>query len=134
MNSKNVCINSNNQFEPHQIICLDYEDMSLYSEVIQVISQRNLCWSRPLFLAIAHDQNSNYDSQIVSEKLLDLRFSPDLILSLSLFRLAFDTEIIPFLPELKLLSYPLEISQFAREQLNLFIQQVCHTNREIFQV
>jgi len=39
-------------FAPYQIVCLEHQQSYLYGEVIQVIESKNLCWMRPLLLAV----------------------------------------------------------------------------------
>jgi hypothetical protein len=54
-------------FTPNQIVSLSCQNISLYGEVIQVISTRSSLWVRPLWLILANN----------------------------LFRPALDTEVIP---------------------------------------
>ena len=106
-------------FKPHQIVCLEFYDERLYGEVIQIIEQRQTCWVRPIL--------------IVQQEVLvgDLRSNSDLILPLRLFRLCFDTEIIPFLTQLNQL-HPISSNQSPSFDLNLFIQQVWQTSQDKF--
>ena len=106
-------------FKPSQIVCLESYDERLYGEVIQIVEQRQTCWVRPIL--------------IVQQKVLvvDLRSSSDLILPLRLFRLCFDTEIIPFLTQLNQL-HPISSNQSPSFDLNLFVQQVWQTSQDKF--
>ena len=106
-------------FKPNQIVCLEYYDERLYGEVIQIVEQRQTCWFRPLMLV---------RQQVV---IVDMRSSSDLILPLRLFRLCFDTEIIPFLTQLHQL-HSIPNKQSTSFDLNLFVQQVWQTNQDKF--
>lgn len=110
---------NNLAFKPNQIVCLEYYDERLYGEVIQVIEQRQTCWVRPIL--------------IVQQEFLvrDLRSSSDLILPLGLFRLCFDTEVMPLLTQLDQL-HSLTNNQSASFDLNSFVQQVWQTNQDKF--
>jgi len=85
-------MDSDFDFQANQIVCLEYEGVYLYGEVIQVVTSRQLCWVRPLMLVnlISDDEHT----------LWDLREGADLLWPLSLFRVPLDTEVIPFLMEL----------------------------------
>lgn len=72
-------------FYPNQIVCLPCQNHFLYSEVIQVIPERQSLWVRPLWLVFGNNLSS-----------IDVHGSSDLILPIDLFRLALDTEVIPF--------------------------------------
>ncbi len=106
-------------FKPNQIVCLEYYDKRLYGEVIQVIEQRQTCWVRPLIMV---------QKQVM---IADLRSSSDLILPLRLFRLCFDAEIIPFLPQLHQ-SPDTSTNKFPSFNLNSFVQQVWQTHQDKF--
>ncbi len=43
-------VNSVPNFQSSQIICLEFGSRYLYAEVIQVVTARQLCWTRPLML------------------------------------------------------------------------------------
>ena len=96
-------------FQPRQIVCLEYETTYLYSEVIQTVTERQMCWVRPLMLQVESE-----------DRLYDLRSGADLILSATLFRPALDTEVIPLLIQLE----ALPTSTNAHQQLSSFIRQV----------
>ncbi|NET61161.1 MAG: hypothetical protein F6K47_35045 [Symploca sp. SIO2E6] len=93
---KQVSIDLAQEFQPRQIICLEHEHTCLYVEVIEVISARQVCWVRPLLLAIPSDNQSLPEDLI----LYDLRQGPDLLWPTSLFRLAWDTEVMSLLGQL----------------------------------
>jgi hypothetical protein len=76
------------EFQTGQIIYLEHEGDRLYAEAIQVVSPRQLCWARPLALV-----KSDFT-------LHDLRQGSDLLLPLSLFFIALDTEVIPVITQL----------------------------------
>jgi hypothetical protein len=79
-------------FCPNQIICIELNDLRLFAEVIQMISDRDRLWARPLALA----EQEHYDLRL----LYDLRTAPQLILPPALFREALDTEVMPLMTEL----------------------------------
>lgn len=108
------------EFEPAQIVCLEQNNTYLYSEVIQVIVKRQLCWVRPLMLFGD------------SEEIIDLRLGADLLLPISLFRLAMDTEVIPLIVRLDTNAFN-HNGDYNRQQLDRFIRQIWQANRDIFQ-
>jgi hypothetical protein len=116
ISTKQTSLIAIDEFQPSQIVCLEHQNIYLYSEVVQVISDRQLCWVRPLVLAIIRDS-------LTTEKILDLRFTSDLLWPINLFRPALDTEVIPLLSELDSPDYRAESIQNARQQLNYYIQQ-----------
>lgn len=116
ISTKQTSLIAIDEFQPSQIVCLEHQNIYLYSEVVQVISDRQLCWVRPLVLAIRNDS-------LTIEKILDLRFTSDLLWPINLFRPALDTEVIPLLSELDSPDYRAESIQNARQQLNYYIQQ-----------
>jgi hypothetical protein len=88
-------------FQPGQILQLEHKRTRLYAETIQIVPQRQLCWARPLALLIlAKGGNWQLDPQQVEHgdlALYDLRQGADLLLPLSLFQTALDTDVIPVL-------------------------------------
>jgi hypothetical protein len=79
-------------FCPNQIICIDLDNLRLFTEVIQMIPDRDRLWARPLALA----EREDYDLRL----LYDLREASQLILPPALFREALDTEVMPLMTEL----------------------------------
>jgi hypothetical protein len=111
-------------FQSSQIICLEFGSRYLYAEVIQVVSARQLCWTRPLMLVtLLSDVNH----------LLDLRDGSDLLLPLSLFRAAFDTEVIPFLTDLQSIENQGQDALIAHRQLRDFLREVCEAYPNAFE-
>lgn len=103
-------------FQPLQIVCLEHLATCLYAEVIQVVESRQVCWVRPMLLV---------ESAIEQEpSVLDLRSTVDLLWSLTAFRPALDTEILPFLANIFTSTPPLHSSTHARQRLNHFVQQL----------
>ena len=39
-------------FQPNQIVCLEYGYTCLYAAVIQILATRKMCWVRPLLLKV----------------------------------------------------------------------------------
>lgn len=108
------------QFQPYQIVCLESPNSYLYSEVIQVVTSRQLCWVRPLLL-FSHSL----------QEILDLRDTSDLLLPISLFQPALDTEVIPLLTQLPESNFLSDDTQ-ARFQLRNFINEVWQAHKNVF--
>ena len=126
---KQTPIVSNQEFQPCQIVCLEYEHTRLYAEVIQVVTSRQMCWARPLMLAVcASDRDAIAPPELAT--LYDLRQDSDLLWPISLFRPAVDTEVIPLLVQLD--TPETQTNQIAHQQLKSFIQQVWQANRQEF--
>jgi hypothetical protein len=133
-------------FKPGQILYLEHQASRLYAEVIQVISERNLCWVRPLaLLAPTPIGRSPQFIQELSEDpetpltLYDMRQGADLFCPPSLFRAALDTEVIPLLAQLNALESQAHLhftglgeNQFAHSQLREFIRYLWQSNPEVF--
>ncbi|WP_174763892.1 hypothetical protein [Anabaena sp. UHCC 0253] len=103
------------KFQPGQIVSLDYQDQNLYTEVIEIVVSRQLCWVRPLLLV---------DSTQELPLVIDLRNVSDLLWPLDLFRPALDTEVIAFLGQIFPKEQQLESDLVAKQQFNLFIHQL----------
>ncbi|MBD1853523.1 hypothetical protein [Leptolyngbya sp. FACHB-711] len=134
------------EYQPHQIVFLECEEKRLYAEVIQTVIDRQLCWARPLvilsrgFSDAEHPLWDNWQtSEIALEMLVDLRQESDLLLPLSWFQMAVDTEVIPVLAKLSgLKPEPYSASDeaivqhhypSAQEQLQQFIRALCLANQ-----
>jgi hypothetical protein len=139
-----------------QIVCLEYQNSTLYGEVIQLIPRRQRCWFRPLCLVIlpgaqsdreensggdswqlmlrqnSVDYSTNYSESLDGTKLIDLQSSPDLLWPDSLFRPAIDTEIINFMPQLEDISYHFGDRLFKQKCLNQFIHLVWQAHQDKF--
>jgi len=126
-------LGSTSQFQPRQLVCLKHERAFLYGEVIQLIPKRQLCWVRPIMLAIASENLDSLESCWQLATLVDLRLEADLILPLALFKFAIDTEIIPLLVRLENLDSSSETESTARQHLHHFIERICQSHRELFQ-
>ncbi|MGB3693284.1 MAG: hypothetical protein WA865_06425 [Spirulinaceae cyanobacterium] len=120
-------------FQSHQIVCLEYENTYLYSEVIQIIEQRRMCWVRPWVLAIFPAETSSYSWNTQEKTLYNLRSTADLVWPLSLFRPALDTEVIPLLENLDVPAKNHEDEQQLRQQLNSFVNQLWQVHKAKFQ-
>ncbi|UBF26764.1 hypothetical protein K9N68_01830 [Kovacikia minuta CCNUW1] len=91
------------QFQPFQIVCLEYETSRLYAEVVQIIEKRQVCWVHPLVLVV-EDPNDSTDNSSdrhnraeFGENFYDLRQGADLLFPAILFRTALDTEVLPLI-------------------------------------
>lgn len=105
----------NLNFQPGQIVSLNYDNRNLYAEVVQVVISRHLCWVRPLFLA-----NFTQETSIIT----DLRDASDLLWPINLFRPALDTEVINLLSQLSPKETKADGDTVAQKQLNQFIHQL----------
>lgn len=122
------------KFQPRQIVCLEHENTRLYTEVIEVVTARQICWVRPLMLAVSplgNDYLPAFSPEQIN--LYDLRQGADLLWPVSLFRVALDTEVIPLLVQL---DNPDEGQQAnnaeAHQQLSRFIRQVWQASKNAF--
>ena len=131
---KQDSIGSASQFQPRQIVCLEYETIRLYSEVIEVVVSRQLCWVRPLALAVSqvdHDPLSLFSPE--QTIVYDLRQGADLLWPASLFRGALDTEVIPLLVQLENPNdVQLANNSEAHKQLSRFVLKVWQAYKDAF--
>ncbi len=118
-------------FQDSQIICLEYQGTYLYAEVIDVVQARQMCWGRPLMLAVCAEPMSPEPPV-----LYDLREGADLLLPVTLFRPALDTELIPLLAQLEAIAkhQPPDAPLIAHRQLRNFIQQVWQAHPDNFKL
>ena len=112
----------------HQIVSLEHEGTRLYAEIIQVVESRQMWWVRPLLLGFfpCGFQPSDQPSPIY-----DLRSSAHLLWPMTLFRPAFDTEVMPLLSHLLALEPQLEQEPAAQQQLNQFVHKVWQAHHAI---
>ena len=125
-------IDSNFNFKGNQIVCLEHDNSFLYAEVIQVIETRNTCWVRPWLLKILSSAPNQFSNLPEKQRIFDLRESSDLVLPISLFRLALDTEVIPLLSELDALKTQEQDLIIARKQLRQFVEIVWQAYKSFF--
>jgi hypothetical protein len=130
-----ILFNSETEFQPRQIVCLQHQNQCLYGELIQFIAKRQLYWVRPLLLAIAPQDFEHLFNWSEVEECFDARDGSDLILPTSLFRLALDTEVIPLLTQLHLADTNANNgnSQEIQPRLHALIRQVWQANQQTFQ-
>jgi hypothetical protein len=124
-------IGSAYKFQPRQIVCLEYEDTYLYTEVIEVVTSRSVCWVRPLMLVIS-EATSDAPTSGELLTLYDLRQGADLVWPTILFRAALDTEVIPLLAKLDNLDANGASSPDVHKQLSLFVRKVWLAYKETF--
>jgi hypothetical protein len=125
-------------FQPCQIVCLQHAGSCLYGEVVQIIESRHLCWVRPMVLVLqpaeALKQTGGFCEQ---SHCYDLRQDSDLLLPLTLFRAALDTEVLPWLSDFYVDDRPtVDLSssdKLGHDLFRTFIQQVWQAHTEIFQ-
>jgi hypothetical protein len=99
-------------FQSGQILFLECGQQRLYTELIQLVKERQLYWVRPLLLA---------DFASEPPLVTDLRSSSDLLWPINLFQPAFDVEVISFISQIA--KSELE-SDTAKKQLHQFIEQL----------
>jgi len=119
-------------FAPYQIVCLEHDQSYLYGEVIQVIESKNLCWMRPLLLAVFPPVVGTVDNFLEAKELLDLRFTSDVAYPLPLFRPALDTEVIPLIGQLEMLDETKEPNSSSKQKLRQFLEKIWQDNQEYF--
>jgi hypothetical protein len=122
-------MNLNPEFQPGQIVGLDCQNTCLYAEVIQVVTQRQMCWVRPFMLV---EKEQSCEERSFSPMVSDLRQSSDLILPLSLFRVALDTEVIPLLMQLNINQDKAPIPTLAHQRLQAFVRRVWQATPQVF--
>lgn len=111
-----------NKFSTNEIVCLKYEQKSLYCEVIDTIKDRDLLWVRPIMLVdIPDDDYINIDE---INNIYDLRHSSDLLWHINAFSPVFDTEYITFLSKLQESDWNEKKSNLARKKLKLFLEKI----------
>jgi hypothetical protein len=118
-------------FKSGQIVCLESGNDALYGEVIQVISQRQLCWVRPLTIAVTVNTHSSSFEINANREIIDLRSSSDLLLPLTLFRASYDTEAIYILTELAAKEQTADKQQMST-YLHNFVQRIWQDNQNRF--
>ncbi len=129
---------------PSQILYLEHGPSRLYAEAIQIVSERRLCWSRPVLLikglpedvptekrqdAIAHTVQQPDQSQLA---LYDLEGCPDLIWPIDPFQLAYDLDFFSLIVQLKMT--PNGTTQRSSRQLSEFIRSFWETHTDTFRV
>jgi len=108
-------------FKPSEIVCLDNQNRSLYCEIIDVITQQNKCWVRPLML-VNFIQQDQYEKAV--KNIDDLRHTSDLLWSTNCFRPVFDTEYITFCGQLPEFEFDDKKILTAKKTLRHFIQDL----------
>jgi hypothetical protein len=130
---KQVSIGSGHKFQPSQIVCLEHETTRLYAEIIEFVEARQVCWVRPLLLAVAV-ADSEPLSVLSPEQLTlyDLRWGADLLWPASLFRPALDTEVIPLLVYLDDPDGRSTNDPDVHMQLSYFVRKVWQAYKSVF--
>lgn len=123
-------------FQPSQIVCLEYGNTYLYAAAIQILTKRKMCWVRPLLLKVFASENKSENHQDNSDKstLWDLREGADLVWPICLFREVIDTEFMPLLSELESLDIQEKNLQLSHQKLKHFIRQVWQAYPHVFSV
>jgi hypothetical protein len=143
------------EFQPNQILYLQHQATRLYAEVIQIVSERQLGWVRPLAMVELRDeldwQHAAFPLQVNDVEqgrslLHDLRQGSDLLCPLSLFQMALDVEVVPILMALETFKQPEAVVNFDSEtslsseprqtmhlQLQEFVRCLWQTHPQVFQ-
>lgn len=122
------------RFQPCQIVCLEDEVNYLYAEVVQTVVQRQICWVRPLIL-LTKPLDASFQAEAMPSQWYDLRHGADLLLPLTLFRAALDSEVIPLLAHLYHLDSEAGVDKAdpnGHKSLSQFIQRLCCAHPEAF--
>lgn len=112
-------------FQPRQIVYLACDHSRLYTEVIEVLADRQLAWVRPLVLVTPEETLPLANASVLGiagdDRWPDPSATPDLIWPLNQFHLALDTEFMELLSILPsqatkapALSHSTVLSQFTR--------------------
>lgn len=109
-------------FQVGQIVFLEYDGNRLYTEVIQVVVERDLCWVRPLLLV-------NQESE--SQQITDLRSTSDLLWPKNLFQPALDTQVITLYTQILAKEPQPQLCREAKQELHQFIQQLWQANQNL---
>lgn len=127
---------------PSQILYLEHGPSRLYAEAIQIVSERQLCWARPVLLiqGLPEDVSSSERQRAIADTaqspesstltLYDLEDCPDLIWPIAPFQLAYDLDFISLIAQLKIA--PSGSTQRSRRQFNDFIHSFWKTHSGIF--
>jgi hypothetical protein len=121
-------------FQTGQILYLQHENQRLYAETIQIVQPRQLCWARPL--ALLHVDPAGFlepNLETGAPFLQDLRQASDLLLPISLFQVAIDTDVIPVITQLHAAKPEDSENRLAQQQLQGFIRQIWLAHPEVFQ-
>jgi len=86
----------------------------------------------PLLLVVFPPVVGTADNFLEAKELLDLRFTSDIAYPLALFRLALDTEVIPFISQLETLEETKESISSSKQKLRQFLEQIWQENQEYF--
>jgi hypothetical protein len=128
---------ANHNFQPCQIVFLEHENARLYAEVIQVVTARQICWVRPLMLAVFGGDRAEllhlWQGAPTEPTLHDLRESADLLWPANLFQPALDTEVIPLISQLSDLDGNSSVAaRLAHQHLSHFVRQVWQAHQSDF--
>ena len=108
-------------FQVGQIVYLEYGNSRLYTEVIQIVVERDLSWVRPLLLVT---------EECESMQVHDLRTANDLLWSTNLFQPALDTQVIGLYSQILAKEPKPELSRTRSQQLYQFIEQFWQANQD----
>ena len=116
-------------FSPHQVVCLEGKNKSLFCEVIDVITSRSLCWVRPVLLVMNY--NPNLLNPKTSGDVYDLRFTADLLWKIDDFRNVLDVEYLEFFVQLEDFKFDEQQLQLAHQKLSYFVRDLSQNDRQL---
>ena len=116
-------------FQPNQIIYLEHGGTRLYTEVIQIVEWRQICWVRPLMIVVSPLSTAPASEHPI---LYDLRQGADLLWPSILFQPALDTEVVPLLAQLQGVKTQIEHNQLVHRLLSHFVRQVWQAHQSNF--
>lgn len=119
---------------PNQIVYLATDNSRLYAEVIEIVSDRQICWARPLVLVDLDKADGSLDPDEMEwglggdrwatpKVIYSLADGPDILWPLEHFHLALDTEILPILAWLHQEKKEAPDPNLPRQHLQRFIRQ-----------
>lgn len=125
-----VSFASTYQFQPSQIVYLEHENTRLYSEIVEFIESRQVCWVRPLMLTVPMSLESPQLPETLT--LYDLRQGADLLWPASLFIPALDIEVIPLIVQLNNSNTEAIDSSDVHKKLSGFVRKVWQAYKNYF--
>ena len=142
-------MSASTEFQPNQILYLQYQTTRVYAELIQIVPERQLGWVRPLALVegvlvegvLVEGDRFDWQQADFRSYLHDLRQGSDLLCPLSLFQMALDVEVVPVLMALETFKQPLEeiadltsrVYPTAHQRLQKFVRDLWQTHPQAFQ-
>lgn len=106
--------------QPSQIVRASTLNYQFFGEVIDVVTEREVCWIRPLLLV----QKGEKETKI------DVRQGSDIVFPLSCFEPALDGDLLPFLNDLVKDDYYGSTFVSNHPQLTQFLRELLKQNKD----